>query len=356
MNETLLTRTREAIANGLGWLRRHDAEIARLPDLSAHYKAPYLYAATGDPIQGGYYARRIATEYQQADGDFRTAPAEKGWSHLPCSPANRYLYSNGWIIAGLRRLGYYGAAANGIDFVRRFQSAELGAFASRFDAANGTIDPRYLDSSSTSSAGLALLACGFVEEAARAGDFLLRLLDAQPQPDRSYYCSWEAGAGLMTDVWGDEDPNSVRGRKQFCLSAETDPRYELTWLIGKPMKFLARLYDSTQDRKYLLGATALFDFFHKLGEERWHNYASCKTMWASAEIYRHTGERRFAETAGRILEWFRESQIPSGLWVHYLWYRDETEQPLQAALDLVQELCAEMSDALFELSAAEETS
>lgn len=352
INQGLLTQTRESIVRGLRWLRQHDAEIAQIQDLSAHYKAPYLYAAVGDSVLGGRYAHRIGAQYLQPDGDFRTGPADKGWSHLPCSPANRYLYSNGWIIAGLRRLGYYGAAARGIDFVRRFQSIELGGFASRFEPATGHIERHYLDSSSTSSAGLALLACGRVEEAARAGDFLLRLLDAQPHPDRFYYCSWETVAGLMTDVWGDEDANSVRGRKQFCLSAEADPRYELTWLIGKPMKFLARLYDQTGDRKYLEGSTTLFNFFHKLGDERWHNYASCKTMWASAELYRHTGEPRFAETAGRILSWFCESQLSGGLWVHYLWYRDEREQPLQAALDLVQELCAEMSDVVFDLSAA----
>ncbi len=350
MDEELIQQGQKAIAQGISWLREHDTAISQIEDLSAHYKAPYLYAALGDPVRARFYADLMQMRYLQTDGDFRTSRVHKGWAHLPCSPANRYVYSNGWIIVGLRRLGVYGPAARGMEFVRRFQSPELGGFFSRFDVASGKVDTRYLDSSSTSSAGLALLACGLVSEAIRAGDFILRLLEAQPEPDRFFFSSWEVDAGLMTGVWGDEDLNSVHGRKQFCLSSEADPLGELIWLVGKPMKFLCKLYDQTSESKYLEGAVVLFDFFHRLGEGRWHNYGSCKIMWAAAELYRHTGERRYAETAERILRWFCRTQYPSGLWVHTLFYQSSEEQPLPASLDLVQELCAEMSDTLFELS------
>ncbi|MHB8133208.1 MAG: hypothetical protein ACYDH1_03190 [Anaerolineaceae bacterium] len=41
---------------------------------------------------------------------------------------------------------------------------------------------------------------------------------------------------------------------------------------------------------------------------------------------------------------------PEGIWVHGLWYKHAEEQPLAASLDAVQELCAEMSDTIFELA------
>ncbi len=350
MNSDLLKRGQEAIARGLGWLRHHDDEICTMEDLHAHYKAAYLYAVLGDPVHGRYYADLMQKRYLQADGDFRTSRLQKGWANLPISPANRYVYSNGWIIVGLRKLGVYGAAHRGMDFVRRFQSPELGGFFSRFEVESSQVDTHYLDSSSTSSAGLALLACGLVDDAIQAGDFVLRLLEAQPEPERYYYSSWVAGAGLMTDVWGDEDQSSLRGRKQFCLSREADPAGELTWLVGKPMKFLTKLYDQTSDREYLDGAVRLFDFFHRLDEGRWHNYGSCKIMWAGAELYRHTGEQRFAETAERIFNWFCQSQDPSGVWVHHVWYSSPEDQPLAGSFDIVQELCAEMVDTIFELN------
>jgi hypothetical protein len=339
------------ISRGVGWLKRNRSAIAALEDLSAHYKALYLYAAIGDPILGRHYAQRITSHYLRPDGDFRTYAHEKGWAHLACSPANRYVYSNGWIICGLRRLGYYGIAERGMDFVRRFQSDKLGGFSSRFDPTTGTVNPRYLDSSSTSSAGLALLACGDIKTAIQAGDFILQLLDAQPTPDKYYYCSWDVESGLMTDIWGDEDTEAIRGRKQYCLSTETDPRSELTWLVGKPMKFLAKLYDMTQESRFLDGAHWLLRFFERLDHERVHNYGSCKIMWASAELYRHTGEKHYAQTAEEIFRWFCETMTPEGTWIHKLWYQEADDQPLAASLDAVQELCAEMSDTIFELAA-----
>jgi hypothetical protein len=350
VNQELLKQGRETIARGLGWLRQHDEQISQIRDLSAHYKAPYLYAVLGDPIRARYYADLMQTRYLQADGDFRTSRLDRGWADAPVMPAVRYLYPNGWIIVGLRKLGVYGVASRGIEFVRRFQSPKLGGFFSRFEIASGQVDARYLDSSSTAAAGLALLACGFIEEAIRAGNFILRLLEAQPEPERYYYTSWEVGIGLVTDVWGDGDRRFPGGRKQFCLSTEADPLGELTWLVGKPMKFLAKLYDQTSDQRYLNGAVTLFDFFHGLGEGRWQNHGSCKIMWAGAELYRHTGEPRFAETAERIFDSLCQSQYPSGFWVHTVLGKRPEDQPMTATIDIAQELCAEMTDTIFELS------
>ncbi len=350
MNPELLVRGQRTVAKGLDWLRQHHDEISKTEDLSAYYKAPYLYAVVGDPVRGRYCADLMRTRYLQVDGDFRTTPQSKGWTAAPMMPANWYLYPNGWIIAGLRKLGDWGLARRGIEFVRRFQSSELGGFFSHFDAVSGQVIPRYMDSSSTSAAGLALLACGFAEEAVRAGDFILRLLEAQPEPQRYYYTSWEIGAGLLTDVSGDRDRTATAGRKPLCLSTEADALDELTWLVGKPMKFLAKLYDQTSDRSYLDGAVQLFDFFHRLSDGRWRNTGSCKIMWGSAELYRHTGVESFAETSARILDGLCQSQDPSGYWVHTVGGRTPEEQPLTSSVDIAQELCAEILDTMFDLS------
>ena len=115
------------------------------------------------------------------------------------------------------------------------------------------------------------------------------------------------------------------------------------------MKFLAKLYDQTSDRRYLDGAVSLFDFFQKLDEGRWHNTGSCKIMWSAAELYRHTGEPRFAEAAERIFDALCRSQTPDGIWVHTVIGRRE-DQPMTATIDIAQELCAELTDVMFELS------
>ena len=349
MNQELLEQGQEAVVKGLSWLRRHSAQISKMEDLSAHYKAPYLYAVMGDPIRAGHYADLMRKRYLQADGDFRTSRLNRGWRDAPVMPAVHYLYPNGWIIVGLRKLGVYDAASRGIDFVRRFQSPELGGFFSRFDVSSGQVEERSLDTSSTSSAGLALLACGYVKEATLAGDFLLRLIEAQPEPERHFYTSWDKDTGLVTDVWGDGNGRFPGGRPHFCLTTDADPLKELTWLAGKSMKFLAKLYDQTSDRKYLDAAVSLFDFFQRLDEGRWDSTGSCKIMWASAELYRHTGEPRFSEAAERIFDSLCQSQTSDGIWVHTVIGNIE-DQPMAATIDIAQELCAEINDTMFELS------
>lgn len=350
MEDLLLKSSQNTISKGLNWLNNNHLKIKQISDLSAHYKAPYLYASVGNPVQGKYYADLLKSRYFQEDGDFRTSLNKKGWTHLPSSPANRYIYSNGWIICGLRQLSYLGLAEKGLDFIRKFQSIEHGGFASQYDPTTNKTNLKLLDSSSTSAAGLALLACGDLQAAIRAGNFILKMLDAQPHPDRFYYCSWDVDDGLRTNIWGNEDVTEINGRKQFCLNAESDPRRELTWLVGKPMKFLSKLYDMTNEAKYLNGAKSLLLFFEKLDRERIHNYGSCKVMWATAELFRLTGEDIFYKTAEEILKWFCESQYESGLWVHSLLYKNENEQPFEASLDIVQELCAEINDTIFNLS------
>ena len=82
----------------------------------------------------------MANRYLRKDGDFCTSDREKGWKVLPCSPANRYVYSNGWIVVGLRRLGFYATAGKGLTFIMKFQSKATGGFHSRFDISTRCIN------------------------------------------------------------------------------------------------------------------------------------------------------------------------------------------------------------------------
>jgi len=72
-------------------------------------------------------------------------------------------------------------------------------------------------------------------------------------------------------------------------------------------------------------------------------------MWAGAELYRLTGEKVFAETANRILDFYSETQSPSGNWVHTLWYKDESQQHFTGTADITFEYGAEISDVIQDL-------
>lgn len=347
-NPALLKKAKKAVALAQEWLDAHEAEIAAFTDLNAHYKACYLYAVTGNALKARQYADFMAAHIQK-NGDFRTKPDEKGWYTLPCSPANRYVYPNGWIVAGLQKMGAYGTAAHGLDFLLSMQDSDSGGFYSRYVVSEERPDKNYVDTSGTASAGLAMLACGRRREAVAAGEFTLEVIDAQPEPEKYYFSSWLTGRGLQTDVFGDDDQTSLHGRKQFCLALKEDPAGELVWLLGKPMKFLCKLYDLTGDERCLHGARKLFDQFERMGEAKYDNLAACKIMWGGAELYRHTGDRRVGQVAGRILEAICDGQDPSGAWLHRLWYKNLEEQSFAMTLDCVQEMYLEITDVMFDL-------
>ena len=348
LTEKQLTRYRETIRKAAHWVHNNLDSLMVMNDIQGFYKAPYAWCALGDMKMAGIYRKIIADRFLREDGDFRTEPDAKGFYTFPCTVGNQYIYSNGWLIAGLQKLGAYEIVQKGLEFVLKFQDPTYGGFYNTFDATTKTIGQSLIDSSSTSSAGLACLATGRMEEARRAGDFILRLLEMQPEPDKYFFSCMKKDGTVHADVFGNEDAWASEGRKQKCLSTQADGCSELTWLIGKPTKFLARLYTATAEEKYLDGARTAFYFFHKLHENAWTNYASCKTMWAGAELYRQTGEKVFAQTAIRILDYYCDTQSPSGSWVHKLWYEDSSSQTLAWSADITFEYIGEISDVIFD--------
>jgi hypothetical protein len=332
------------------WVYKNWERILKEPDIQGHYKGPCFWAAIGDMNMAGKHRKFFSERFLQPDGDFRMEEHNKGFLGFPCTVVNQYIYSNGWIVRGMQKLGAYDLSTMGLEFIMRFQDKVHGGFYLAFDPPSGTIDKSLMDSSSTSSAGMALLDCGRIQEAKRAGDFLLRLIDLQPEPDKFFFSCMKTDGTLFINVFASEDQWDPNSRKQKCLSAEADGNNELTWLIGKPTKFLTRLFTATGEEKYLDGAIMAFKFFHKLDNGVWTNYASCKTMWAGAELYRITGEEEFAKTALRILNFYRDTQTDSGTWVHTLWYKNEAEQSFCWTADITFEYGAEISDVLFDFS------
>ena len=329
---------------------RNHEKLMNARDIQVHYKAPYFWACIGDMEKAGIYCDLIEKKYLRKDGDFRTEDDFKGFSEFPCTVLNQYIYPNGWIVSGMQRLGRLDIARKGIEFILRFQDPKYGGFYYSFDATNKVINKKLMDSSSTSSAGMACLMCGYMENAILAGQFIISLIDKQPDFEKCFYSCMKNDGTLFTELEETDDPWEPNGRKQKCLSTEHDGATELTWLIGKPTKFLTRLYLATGNKIYLEYANKAFEFFHRLNDNAWTNYASCKTMWAGAELYRLTGMKKYKDTALRILDFYSETQCDSGAWVHHLWYADEAEQSFSWTADITFEFGAEISDVIFDLS------
>ena len=347
MDTTILNSLQTAIKRGLDWLVAQDAKINEIKDFAAHYKAAYLYAVTGMPERSRKYAELLATSYLRKDGDLRMSDDVKGWQHMPASPHNRYIYGNGWAVAGLQKIGAYGVVAKALPFLEKFQDPLSGGFYSRYDIKQKKIDRSRTDTSSTCSGTLALLACGKFEQAVKGADYLVRMMEDQPQRDRFFFTTLVKESGIFTDVFHNEDATAFDSRKHFCVSTEHNALYEMVWFLGMPMKILGLVYEVTSDKKYLDCAAQYFNFFNKLSSERWQNNSGTKIMWGTSELYHQTKKTEYYDAAVRYATWLTESQLESGEWVHSLWYKSIEEQPFQVTLDLVQVYVSEFCDTLY---------
>src|SRR5215211_8398927 len=92
------------------WALANRDRLLAEKDLQAHYKAPYFWASVGDACHAGLWRKLVGERFLQGDGDFRTAPEIKGFLSFPATLTNQYIYSNGWVIAGMIKSGAYDLA------------------------------------------------------------------------------------------------------------------------------------------------------------------------------------------------------------------------------------------------------
>jgi len=195
LTKTQIDRYTSAVKNTVKWAHSNYRRVMAERDIQAHYKAPYFWASVGDMQMAGLHRNHIARTFLRTDGDFRSEENHKGFYVFPCTVRNQYIYPNGWLISGMQKLGAYDVANRGLAFLRAFQDPKYGGFYFGFDANSQQIDRRLMDSSSTSSAGMACLMCGRLDEARRAGEFIVSLLNQQPDPCSAPDCFVEVEIG-----------------------------------------------------------------------------------------------------------------------------------------------------------------
>lgn len=118
----------EVVRKTRQWVYKNWIRIVREPDIQAHYKAPYFWAVLGDMKMAGKHCRLFAERFLRSDGDFMMDENSKGFKEFPCTLVNQYIYSNGWIVSGMQKLGAYDISIRGMQFILRFQDRIHGGF------------------------------------------------------------------------------------------------------------------------------------------------------------------------------------------------------------------------------------
>ena len=304
----------------------------RTPDLGAYYKCVYPLRCSGNAYKASLVLKKIMELFCTETGDLRNSADQK--TREPYTSRFSQTYPNGWIVLGAELLGQR-------DIVLRLNQGMVDNY---YDEIMGTYrtcaQPRS-ELFDVCSAGSAVL-CQMITDmprAQRTADFLIKLIDDQPDPDNYFY-------------------NVVD--KDFAYQTQFDPKYPIftavtygksgqaTWMLGFPSAALAKLYQATGNELYLEYSIKYLDAFLKIGDSAYSSYGSGKAMWAASMLYRTTKDKRFETVCLKLLDFFFSIQEDDGSFdvpptddpefAGYLTVFDLTPEYLRWFIDVAAEL------------------
>ena len=151
-----------------------------------------------------------------------------------------YPYFNAWVVLGAHRLGQLDVSGRGFDFVLGFQDEETGGFySSRLERGPEARQEIMV----VSMCGLACLQTGKMVPARRAGAWLRRVLEAQPDFPNRLYTGHSSRHGLYTNPEAGED-----FRYLVVAGARRDQAF---FNPGIAAAFLSRLFQATAESLWL---------------------------------------------------------------------------------------------------------
>jgi hypothetical protein len=264
------------------------------PMVDGFYKSSWALTLTGRLPQAHRSLDYCARHFLTADGDF--LPREHPWHQ-----GVHYIYANSYFVVGAMAAGRYEIARPATRFVLTQQDATCGGISSRRVS---TTSVRSYDTMSAGAAGMALLAAGERTAAQQIGEFLGRMVDAQPEANRRFYTTMRADGKLLLDFSADDVFASV-------IDA-TEPD-QCWYAVGLPLAFLIQLHDASGETRWASLADWYFGFQEQCVNP-WDGGSSGKAGWATAMMYRRTGDPSYRDIALRVARYITERQDDDGGW------------------------------------------
>jgi len=287
------------------------------PAILAYYKFPVAMLHLGHAAQAAHILG-VTERLFYRDGDFHANTGD-------CSVANPgRSYRNGWLAWGAHAIGAFHLSEPTADRLESSLDARTGGAPD--DDAVPQAEKRFL-AGATASVANALLNCGRVDSAIRAGNFLRQLFDEQSAGATRVLLARDAlGALIDPDVHG-----MTAGRENFVFDLECSG--QICWIFGFTLRMYARLFRATRDQAWIDSAQRIRVWLDRAHESLYTNITNGKVAWGAAEMYGATGDASWRELALRIGGWICSEQDASGVWVRRPQFESQEQQPLPISLD-----------------------
>lgn len=297
--DSLIQRLMDARQRGVAWVKAHveaNGRVAGWERRTTYARVPWMACVAGETALAHRVLDWIDSHALAADGDLRASVAQSPFA------SHRVTYHRTVIAYGAHLAGRYDLSHRIMRWVQTFQDPVTGGYwGSRGDPA--TVEQ------TSDAAGQALitqLLVGNIEAARRAGEFLVRLWELQPDRERVFYNHYSHAQGLITEF------ESPKHRYQGAIYADRPGQFFLVAPIAAMA--LARLYLALPDERYLTTARA-YQHFARHNTRDQHPDAmvylgGCGAAW----LYIATGTAEYRADILDVAEQFLTHQQPDGHW------------------------------------------
>lgn len=333
----LLDRVERSRRRGVDFLLGHVRSDGSIADATGGrvtwYRFPWALAVSGETAAASAVLAWIERTGLGADGAFHG-----GLDWDPGQNATTNTYPETILAYGAVLMRRFDIARRTLAFAEQFQDdGSGGIYMTRERSAPG--DPQLLFP--TAQFGMSAVMAGHMEAATRAGEWFVRLLDAQPDLPERLYTIW-TGRGLMTSVPPEIDRRHVVQEARQPL--------QLFYNGGIAAAFLAHLGMATGDARWFETGRRYQQFSMTCDPVQFETKQVCKSAWGAGLLFLATGDDGYLPWIERMGAWFADEQDADGGWSNTRAL--EADPPLRHRLEITAEFVVHLDTVIQALAAA----
>jgi len=274
--------------------RPHGAITGDDLPMDVFHKLPCAFAACG----------RVGEAHRLVDWIVRDRGfTEDGAVNLYLEPVEMAIYKHAWLVQGAQRLGRFDLSRPAFDYLLQAQQPGGGFACER----PGEGQARAL---TTGWCGVAALFMNRLDVAERAGQAMIDLYDAQPEPGKFHFFTTPEGQVKVRPP----DPEHADDLYQAQTVIDSTRPGQFYWEVGMGMILLARLYQATGEPRWRDYAMKYLRFNLNCQPDGFAHPAAGKSGIGAALVYAITGDNAAREAALRQCRFLIEHQERSGAW------------------------------------------
>jgi hypothetical protein len=297
--ETKLATYRQACRRGTDWLlgfMNADGSIGPVQERLFYYRVPWTFALMGEITPASRVLDWISRHMLTPQGAF------EGISPQGIFGERYGSYPLACLLVGAVMRQRFDIVYRGTEHLLTWQDPLSGGLYNNCADMTATGEQELFP---TCQAGMTFILTGQIEAARKAGQWVQRLWQLQPDVDRMLHHVYSPAKGLVADFAPDQ---------QAVYVTRKDQPWQHHYNGGIAAAFLTQLYMATGEEQWLDLARKYQDFSMTTDACQFQSMQTCKSGWGSGLLYLVTREQTYRDWTLRLGDWFVEHQFADGHW------------------------------------------